>query len=87
MKNTIHFILVMFAAYLFNQNLLAQNNTERIIEDDEYTKVTPPSPTAYELVKYGQVPVGYFTGTPIIIKCWLGLEFKCGWCYHQDCKR
>ena len=66
MKNTIHFILVMFAAYLFNQNLLAQNNTERIIEDDEYTKVTPPSPTAYELVKYGQVPVGYFTGTPNI---------------------
>lgn len=24
----------------------------------------PPSPVAYELGKYGQVPVGYFTGTP-----------------------
>jgi len=26
---------------------------------------TPPSPTAYELGKYGQMPVGMFTGTPI----------------------
>ena len=27
-------------------------------------KIIPPSPTAYELGKYGQIPVGYFTGTP-----------------------
>ncbi len=28
------------------------------------TSFTPPSPTAYELGKYGQIPVGMFTGTP-----------------------
>ncbi|WP_152538414.1 PKD domain-containing protein [Aquimarina macrocephali] len=32
----------------------------------ELPKITPPSPTAYELGKYGQVPVGMFTGTPQI---------------------
>lgn len=26
--------------------------------------ITPPSPTAYELGKYGQLPIGMFTGTP-----------------------
>lgn len=26
--------------------------------------IIPPSPTAYELGKYGQIPVGLFTGTP-----------------------
>lgn len=33
---------------------------------DEITlpEITPPSPTAYELGKYGQIPVGEFTGTP-----------------------
>lgn len=29
-----------------------------------FPKIVPPSPTAYELGKYGQVPVGMFTGTP-----------------------
>lgn len=28
--------------------------------------ITPPSPTAYELRKYGQIPVGLFTGTPMV---------------------
>ena len=26
--------------------------------------ITPPSPTAYELGKFGQIPIGMFTGTP-----------------------
>lgn len=30
----------------------------------ELPNITPPSPTAYELGKYGQIPVGMFTGTP-----------------------
>ncbi len=32
-------------------------------EQEEDYKIIPPSPTAYELGKYGQIPVGYFTGT------------------------
>jgi hypothetical protein len=27
-------------------------------------KITPPSPTAYELGKYGDIPIGLFTGSP-----------------------
>lgn len=30
----------------------------------ELPEIIPPSPTAYELGKYGQVPIGFFTGTP-----------------------
>ena len=30
----------------------------------EFPNLVPPSPTAYELGKYGEVPVGLFTGTP-----------------------
>ncbi|MGV8946817.1 MAG: SpvB/TcaC N-terminal domain-containing protein [Lutibacter sp.] len=30
----------------------------------ELPEIIPPSPTAYELGKYGQIPVGMFTGTP-----------------------
>lgn len=33
---------------------------------NDYPNIIPPSPTAYELGKYGQVPVGLFTGTPNI---------------------
>ena len=32
----------------------------------ELPKIIPPSPVAYELGKYGQIPVGMFTGTPNI---------------------
>lgn len=30
----------------------------------ELPKFTPPSPTAYELGKYGEIPIGLFTGSP-----------------------
>jgi len=33
-------------------------------EQDNLPFYTPPSPNAYELGKYGQIPVGMFTGTP-----------------------
>jgi hypothetical protein len=33
-------------------------------EQDYLPFYTPPSPSAYELGKYGQIPVGIFTGTP-----------------------
>ncbi|MDP2721525.1 MAG: RHS repeat domain-containing protein [Bacteroidales bacterium] len=51
---------------IINCSLLYPQGGQRLIELDDYTKVVPPSPTAYELGKYGQVPVGYFTGTPNI---------------------
>jgi hypothetical protein len=35
-------------------------------ELDNLPFYTPPSPNAYELGKYGQLPVGMFTGTPIV---------------------
>ncbi len=34
------------------------------ISSQDVPNITPPSPTAYELGKYGQSPVGLFTGTP-----------------------
>ena len=52
------FLLIIFISFLFNYNLQAQET-----ESDDY-KIIPPSPTAYELGKYGQIPVGHFTGTP-----------------------
>jgi len=33
-------------------------------DEPQLPEITPPSPTAYELGKYGQIPVGEFTGTP-----------------------
>ncbi len=45
------FIILLIS--LFNRELFAQKLTE----------LTPPSPTAYELGKYGQTPVGLFSGT------------------------
>jgi len=33
-------------------------------ETENLPQITPPSPTAYELGKFGQIPVGLFTGTP-----------------------
>lgn len=52
-----HFIIGMLLMTMFNIASICQ---------DEITlpEVTPPSPTAYELGKYGQIPVGEFTGTP-----------------------
>lgn len=35
-------------------------------ESDFLPNINPPSPTAYELGKYGEIPVGMFTGTPAI---------------------
>ncbi|RTY98701.1 hypothetical protein EKL98_15665, partial [Flavobacterium bomense] len=34
------------------------------VYSQEFPKFTPPSPTAYELGKYGEVPIGLFTGSP-----------------------
>ncbi|MDA3942483.1 MAG: SpvB/TcaC N-terminal domain-containing protein [Bacteroidetes bacterium] len=36
------------------------------IEEDEYFNIVPPSPVAYDLGKYGQQPIGNFTGSPIV---------------------
>lgn len=35
-------------------------------EDDPTAGITPPSPTASELGKYGQIPIGMFTGSPSV---------------------
>ncbi|WP_299535743.1 RHS repeat domain-containing protein [Ulvibacterium sp.] len=38
----------------------------QVADTPEVPNITPPSPTAYELGKYGQIDVGMFTGTPNI---------------------
>ncbi len=65
MSNSTKLIIIVLI-YIFNtQSIYSQDNGKNPIgEDDEFTKIIPPSPTAYELGKYGQIPVGYFTGTP-----------------------
>ncbi len=65
MKDTLQFILVVLTTIFITQSIYSQKNGGRPVgEDNEFTKLIPPSPTAYELGKYGQIPVGYFTGTP-----------------------
>ncbi|GAA4275499.1 hypothetical protein GCM10022259_02230 [Aquimarina mytili] len=49
-------ILQLFGLFLSILSISAQ----------DMPNITPPSPTAYELGKYGQAPVGLFTGTPSI---------------------
>ncbi|TVZ27851.1 hypothetical protein JM83_2917 [Gillisia sp. Hel_I_86] len=50
LKTNVCFLLVLFSCLsLFSQQTLPE--------------VTPPSPTAFELGKYGDIPVGMFTGT------------------------
>ncbi len=53
-----HRLLIYLLLYssCFNNDLFAQ----------ELPEITPPTPVAYELGKYGQIPVGMFTGTPNI---------------------
>jgi len=65
MKNKIQIILLLLSTILVNKYMFSQSIGGRPVGDEnEYTKLIPPSPTAYELGKYGQIPVGYFTGTP-----------------------
>jgi YD repeat-containing protein len=37
-----------------------------LVYSQELPKFTPPSPTAYQLGKYGEIPIGLFTGSPNI---------------------
>lgn len=52
---------IFLLAILFLQCIYVQGQTSDV---SELPNFTPPSPTAYELGKYGQIPVGMFTGTP-----------------------
>ena len=55
-------ILIVFVLTIALASKAQQSSTE---QGGEYLpKITPPSPTAYELGKYGHTPVGLFTGTP-----------------------
>lgn len=51
--------MIFFLSLAFYIDLNAQ-------EKDFVPNFIPPSPTAYELGKYGQIPIGMFTGTPNI---------------------
>lgn len=58
--------MIIIIILLSSDLLLAQNKLPSEEDNEEYARIVPPSPTAYELGKYGQIPVGYFTGTPNI---------------------
>lgn len=60
MKHTIYVLLALLSIPMCIA--FAQETSKTLDEDDGYN-ITPPSPTAYELGKYGQIPVSYFTGT------------------------
>jgi hypothetical protein len=52
---------LLYIVVLFNCNvILAQTITT---PNQELRNFTPPSPSAYELGKFGQIPIGLFTGT------------------------
>ena len=54
------FLLLFVTAVMKGQDSNFENGAAQLPD------FIPPSPTAYELGKYGQVPVGMFTGTPNI---------------------
>ena len=59
MKKIILFItFVLINIYFFGQDNIGDEDNPGL------PNIIPPSPTAYELGKYGQIPVGLFTGTP-----------------------
>ncbi|UGU18145.1 RHS repeat protein [Sinomicrobium kalidii] len=53
-RNALTFILILGVNILFSQDG----------QDFELPNFTPPSPTAYELGRFGEVPIGLFTGAP-----------------------
>ncbi|NDK57358.1 hypothetical protein [Pontibacter fetidus] len=56
--------LLVFLLIFFNS--LGQSVAQNEAYDAGYNNFVPPSPTAYELGKYGQIPVSLSTGTPNI---------------------
>jgi len=61
MKHIFHISIVsVIVCFLIQSNLYAQQN------DYKPAKVIPPSPTAASLGKYGDISVGYYTGSPDI---------------------
>ena len=65
MRNTVcilrSIVIVLIIFLTGNQYIIAQEDQQT---KAELPDIPPPSPTAYELGKYGQIPVGLFTGTP-----------------------
>jgi YD repeat-containing protein len=55
------FLSAIFIVSLFSFNL-AQAQT-KATPNQELRNFTPPSPSAYELGKFGEIPIGMFTGT------------------------
>ncbi len=47
-------------------NSKARMSTSTVAAGQDPTNLFPPSPTAAALAKYGDIPVGYHTGTPNI---------------------
>lgn len=59
MKKTIILVSALLAIHTFAQQ------DERVNNPAEFqVNITPPSPEAYKLGTYGNIPVGMFTGTP-----------------------
>ena len=58
MKKTIILVSALFAMYTFAQQDARVNNPVEF-----QVNITPPSPEAYKLGTYGNIPVGMFTGT------------------------
>ena len=56
---TMQVVILFLMSSLLSLNALSQDET--VLNEPV---IIPPSPTAYELGKYGQIPVGLFTGTP-----------------------
>jgi len=57
---------IMFLLSFFGLSALVYGDIDPDANPNYIPSVLPPSPTAFELGKYGQIPVGLFTGTPNI---------------------
>ncbi|WP_419486817.1 hypothetical protein [Chryseobacterium bernardetii] len=58
---------IILVSALLSLGTFAQQQEERVNNPAEFqVNITPPSPEAYKLGSFGNVPVGMFTGTPNI---------------------
>lgn len=57
---------VLSIAVMLGYALLGYGQDNGVKPSADLPKLVPPSPTAFEMTKYGEFPVGLYTGTPMV---------------------
>ena len=82
------YALILFILACTNYTLLAQGSSTE--SEYQLPRIIPPAPDVQQLEKYGEIPVGYYTGTPNIgidlyqIQTRSGLTIPISLSYHPS---